>query len=158
MARPPRLLLLLVLLLSSVTLSLAACINDISIHSFQDANSFVASTSFCKCTCFSNSTIIQLNGTSPGSGDSNSDSKKARGTCSECNKASCLSYNLTICESAKEEDVFTTCFKRDSAKDEAVVFIFIAATTGLLVYAAVRPWVEKWTQVSSEHGKRMQFV
>jgi hypothetical protein len=43
--------------------------------------------------------------------------------------------------------VFTTCFQRDSAKDEAVVFIFIAATTGLLLYAAARPWVEKWAEV-----------
>jgi len=43
--------------------------------------------------------------------------------------------------------VFTTCFQRDSAKDEAVVFIFIAATTSLLLYAAARPWVEKWAEV-----------
>jgi hypothetical protein len=37
--------------------------------------------------------------------------------------------------------------ERDSAKDEAVVFIFIFATVGLLVYAAVRPWLEKWLEV-----------
>jgi hypothetical protein len=46
--------------------------------------------------------------------------------------------------------VFTTCFQRDSAKDEAVVFIFIGATTALLVYAAVRPWVDKWSEVRYE--------
>lgn len=126
---------------------------------FQVANETAASTSFCKCTCFTNSTIIQLDGTSPtspGSGESKSDAKKTRGTCSECNKAFCLSYNLPICKGAKEEDVFTTCFKRDSAKDEAVVFIFIAATTGLLVYAAVRPWVEKWTAVCGEDAETMK--
>jgi hypothetical protein len=37
--------------------------------------------------------------------------------------------------------------ERDSAKDEAVVFIFIFATVGLLIYAAVRPWAEKWAEV-----------
>jgi hypothetical protein len=37
----------------------------------------------------------------------------------------------------------TTCFQRDSAKDKAVVFIFIGATVGLLGYAAVRPWIER---------------
>ena len=43
--------------------------------------------------------------------------------------------------------MFTTCFQRDSIKDEAVVFIFIAATTGLLLYAAARPWLERWAEV-----------
>lgn len=38
--------------------------------------------------------------------------------------------------------------ERDSRKDEAVVFIFIAATAGLLGWAAVRPWVGKWVEVS----------
>ena len=39
--------------------------------------------------------------------------------------------------------------ERDSAKDEVVVFIFIFATVGLLLYAAIRPWVEKWMAVRS---------
>jgi uncharacterized membrane protein YadS len=37
--------------------------------------------------------------------------------------------------------------ERDSAKDQAVVFIFIFATVGLLSYAAVRPWIEQWAAV-----------
>lgn len=41
-------------------------------------------------------------------------------------------------------DVFTTCFQRDSFKDEAVVWIFIVATVGLLLWAAIRPWVQRW--------------
>lgn len=40
--------------------------------------------------------------------------------------------------------MFTTCFQRDSTKDEAVVFIFIIATGGLLAWAAVKPWVQRW--------------
>jgi hypothetical protein len=43
--------------------------------------------------------------------------------------------------------VFTTCFQRDSAKDQAVVFVFIGATVGLLGWAALRPWVEGWREV-----------
>lgn len=38
--------------------------------------------------------------------------------------------------------------ERDSRKDEAVVFIFIFATAGLLIWAALKPWVEKWVEVS----------
>lgn len=49
----------------------------------------------------------------------------------------------------------TTCFQRDSAKDEAVVFIFIFATVGLLVYAAVKPWVEKWAEKVKERRSYM---
>lgn len=37
--------------------------------------------------------------------------------------------------------------ERDSRKDEAVVFIFIFATSGLLTWAALRPWVGKWIEV-----------
>jgi hypothetical protein len=51
--------------------------------------------------------------------------------------------------------VLTTCFQRDSAKDEAVVFIFIFATVGLLVYAAVRPWVESWAEKMRERRSYM---
>jgi ABC-type nitrate/sulfonate/bicarbonate transport system permease component len=42
--------------------------------------------------------------------------------------------------------------ERDSAKDQAVVFIFIFATVGLLSYAAVRPWIEQWAAVRGTLG------
>ena len=38
--------------------------------------------------------------------------------------------------------------ERDSRKDEAVVFIFIVATAGLLLWAALKPWVGRWLEVS----------
>ncbi|PGG97548.1 hypothetical protein AJ79_09163 [Helicocarpus griseus UAMH5409] len=128
-------------------------------------------TSFCKCTCFSNSTIIQLGppdskSTSsissrafffPRDDDDDDDDKKKvpeKGdkkyralNCNDCNRRFCLDYGLPKCKGAKEEDVFTTCFQRDSNKDKAVVFIFIIATAGLLVWAAVKPWAEKWISV-----------
>jgi len=39
-----------------------------------------------------------------------------------------------------------TDVERDSRKDEAVVFIFIFATAGLLGWALIRPWVERWVE------------
>jgi len=58
-----------------------------------------------------------------------------------------MKQDLPICKGAEETDVFTTCFQRDSAKDQAVVFIFIFTTVGLLVWAAIRPWVGQWMEV-----------
>ena len=165
-------------------------------------------TSFCKCTCFSNSTIIQLGPpVSNGNGlsiiesrefqgadiflrsrdddneddaDSESkgdkDNKKFRSlNCNDCNRKLCMEHQLPKCKGATEEDIVTTCFRtfrsisgamprgirifiwcltvdyteRDSSKDQAVVFIFIIATAGLLLWAAVKPWVERWIQVGN---------
>lgn len=39
--------------------------------------------------------------------------------------------------------------ERDSRKDEAVVIMFILATSGLLAWAVLRPWVQGWVEVSS---------
>ena len=60
-----------------------------------------------------------------------------------CNRAFCLSQHLPICKNAEEKDVFTTCFQRDSRKDQIVVLTFIAATLGLLGWAGVRKVIEK---------------
>ncbi|KAK7722941.1 hypothetical protein SLS57_004796 [Botryosphaeria dothidea] len=78
------------------------------------------------------------------------ESKKGKRTCNDCNKKFCLDYNLPICHGAKEEDVYTECFQRDSAKDQAVVVIFITATVSLLVYAAARPYVNRWQEKVKE--------
>ena len=43
--------------------------------------------------------------------------------------------------------IFGCATERDSRKDEAVVLIFIFATAGLLIWAAVKPWVGKWVEV-----------
>jgi hypothetical protein len=108
-----------------------------------------SATSFCKCICFNNSTIIALN---PPKSTTSASPHALRAeappehhlTCTSCNRAFCLSYKLPICADAKEEDVFAQCFQRDSIKDEAVVFIFIFATAGLLGWALLKPWVVKW--------------
>ncbi|KAL4765230.1 uncharacterized protein BDW70DRAFT_83854 [Aspergillus foveolatus] len=133
------------------------------------ASSALASSpaSFCKCTCFSNSTIIPLD---PDKGESslhgtlglfsrndyidNQDEKRAGNyrslSCNDCNRKFCLGYDLPTCKGAKEDDVLTTCFQRDSRKDEAIVFIFIIATGGLLLWAVFRPWVQKWMEAARE--------
>ncbi|KAG9245889.1 hypothetical protein BJ878DRAFT_499422 [Calycina marina] len=95
--------------------------------------------SFCKCTCFTNSTIIKLSSHVP---DANPP-RAVAATCSACNRAFCLSQHLPICKDAEDKDVFTTCFQRDSRKDQIVVLTFIAATLGLLGWAGVRRVVEK---------------
>ncbi|KIW19510.1 hypothetical protein PV08_00082 [Exophiala spinifera] len=69
--------------------------------------------------------------------------KERKFTCSDCTRAFCLDYNLPICKGAEEEDVFTTCFQRDSLKDETVVVVFIFATAGLLGWAVVKPWIDR---------------
>ncbi|KAK4865638.1 hypothetical protein LT330_009071 [Penicillium expansum] len=79
--------------------------------------------------------------------------------CNDCNRKFCLDYELPTCKGAKEEDVYTTCFhvltgsvisERDSRKDEAVVFIFIFATGGLLAWAACKPWIERYVEAARE--------
>lgn len=108
-------------------------------------------TTFCKCTCFGNSTIVPLD--SPVKQESGGRILEERAsrkkTCNDCNRQFCLSY--AFCKDKKgklekEENVFTQCFQRDSTKDQAVVWIFILATVGLLSYAAVRPWLERWQE------------
>ncbi|KAJ5658107.1 uncharacterized protein N7484_001756 [Penicillium longicatenatum] len=178
-----------------------------------------APTSFCKCTCFSNSTIIPLDPTKSSSGSASIDNvlnlyerafdsvaadpaegehdiipraQKYRAlSCNDCNRKFCLNYELPTCKGAKEEDVFTTCFRkcghagptvawvecdrdiggpntrkemknenntwtrltsgleRDSRKDEAVVFLFIFATGGLLAWALAKPWIERYLEAAT---------
>ncbi|KAK3316554.1 hypothetical protein B0H66DRAFT_441064, partial [Apodospora peruviana] len=88
-----------------------------------------ASQTFCKCTCFTNSTIIPLG---PSHGDP---SRAASSSCGQCNRAFCLKYNLPICKDAEEKDVLTSCFQRDSTKDQIIVWGFIIGTVGLLGWA-----------------------
>ncbi|KAM5469106.1 hypothetical protein MauCBS54593_004458 [Microsporum audouinii] len=132
-------------------------------------------TSFCKCTCWSNSTIIPLgppesisplesrdrlsfraflssrdNEVTPPKADEDEEGDGAKDhggrSCNDCNRRFCLDQHLPKCKGAGEENVFTTCFQRDSNKDRAVVFIFIIATSSLLAWAAVKPWAEVWIQ------------
>ena len=56
-----------------------------------------------------------------------------------------MAQELPACKHAtSEEDFFTTCFQRDSLKDEIVVIGFIMLTSGLLLWAGAKPFVQDW--------------
>ncbi|KAL8910302.1 MAG: hypothetical protein Q9171_004387 [Xanthocarpia ochracea] len=111
-------------------------------------------TSFCKCICGANSTIIPLD--APPS---------SRSIIPRTQTPSLLTGRKDDAPPAddkgeqnqqkgeggekKKEYRKKTC-KRDSRKDEAVVFIFIFATAGLLGWAAVKPWVGGWIDSARE--------
>lgn len=106
-----------------------------------------APTTFCKCTCFSNSTIIPFEAYSPSeASNTNATGGRKPRSCNDCTKQFCLDADLSICSEATEENVFTLCFQRDSTKDQAVIFIFIFATVGLLAWAAIKPYVVQWRE------------
>ncbi|PVI07303.1 hypothetical protein DM02DRAFT_608848 [Periconia macrospinosa] len=111
-------------------------------------SSAASPTSFCKCTCFGNSSIVALDApVDPNKSPTKLPDLRERAskkTCNDCNRQFCLSY--PFCKGEEEENVVTTCFQRDSAKDQAVVWIFILATVGLLSYAGVRPWIDTWAE------------
>ncbi|KAI0173036.1 hypothetical protein GGR52DRAFT_369565 [Hypoxylon sp. FL1284] len=120
--------------------------------------SYVAASSaptFCKCTCFKNSTLIQLgpqSDSSPSFSDSSSSSsalrslplqgRAASASCTQCTRAFCLSQHLPICKEAEENDVVAMCFQRDSRKDQIIVWGFILGTAGLLSWAAGKRVIE----------------
>lgn len=118
----------------------------------------IAAPTFCKCTCFTNSTIIPLgpqhakpvDGNPPPSSRNaaaavpnplkniNLDTRASSSSCTQCNRAFCLDYNLPICKGAEEKDVVAMCFQRDSRKDQIIVWCFLLGTAGLLGWTAVQ--------------------
>ena len=68
--------------------------------------------------------------------------RAASSSCAQCNRAFCLNYNLPICKDAEEKDVVTSCFQRDSRKDQIIVWGFILGTAGLLGWAGLRRLLE----------------
>jgi hypothetical protein len=103
-------------------------------------------SSFCKCVCDNNSTIIALNAPSTTTSTPalhvfpRASSHKL--SCADCTRNFCLSNNLPICKDVAEDQIFTSCFQRDSLKDELVIYLFLIVTTGLLVWAGAKPWIE----------------
>ncbi|KAK1836758.1 putative MFS transporter [Podospora conica] len=118
---------------------------------------------FCKCTCFTNSTIIELG---PASDNHPSlrlrsplhdtvvvDKRAASASCDQCNRDFCLKkYNLPICRDAEDKDVSTQCFQRDSVKDRVIVWGFILGTAGLLGWAGLKGVMERQGVVGAGAG------
>ncbi|TQV97865.1 hypothetical protein V2A60_006418 [Cordyceps javanica] len=129
-----------------------------------------AAPTFCKCTCFKNSTIIPLGPehqsrrSSPlfdAIGVSSSEApvvtpRSASTSCSECTKAFCLKQGIPFCKDATEDDVFTMCFQRDSNKDKIIVWGFILGTVGLLGWAAFKRFSE-WRAGRRFGGQNMGY-
>jgi hypothetical protein len=67
-----------------------------------------------------------------------------------------MSQRLPICKDAEEKDVFTTCFQRDSRKDQIVVVTFIMVTVGLLGWSALRKIIERRNGGISREGEAPQ--
>lgn len=112
-----------------------------------------AAPTFCKCTCFKNSTIIPLGPETELVSSSQlrrailfkadlaslpPEPRSKSKSCSVCTKAFCLAQGIDFCEDAKEGDVTTMCFQRDSNKDKVIVWGFIVGTVGLLGWAAFK--------------------
>ncbi|KAK7931282.1 hypothetical protein PG985_001994 [Apiospora marii] len=126
-----------------------------------------AAPTFCKCTCFKNSTIVPLgpkdasdttpSHAKPPPDTSNSHNnlflrslnpfttdepqlaaRAASASCAQCTRKFCLDYGFPFCKKAEEKDVVTMCFQRDSRKDQIIVWGFIFGTLGLLGWAGVR--------------------
>lgn len=99
---------------------------------------------WCKCTCFSEYTILPI-------------LRPERPTkpCLTCTKQWCLDAKLTICTNAtlgesdpdtatgKEGDVQALCFQRDRPLDQMVVTLFLLVIFGLLIGAAVKGQMER---------------
>ncbi|CAI6100551.1 unnamed protein product [Clonostachys chloroleuca] len=133
-----------------------------------------SSPTFCKCTCFKNSTLIILDEpaesnnhadlafaglrslVSPDYATVNESPRAVSGLCAECTKAFCLGQELDICEKAKESDVATQCFKRDSIKDRLIVWGFLIGTLGLLGWAAIRRLMA-WRQQRAANRNSMNY-
>ncbi len=62
-----------------------------------------------------------------------------------------MSQRLHICKDAEDKDIMTTCFQRDSRKDQIVVITFIVSTLGLLCWAGARRVLEKRKERESVH-------
>ncbi|CAI4213422.1 unnamed protein product [Parascedosporium putredinis] len=69
-------------------------------------------------------------------------SKRNPSACSGCTKVFCRDQNLPFCKDAKDEDMQTMCFQRDSVKDRFIVWGFILGVFGLLGWAGARKIME----------------
>ncbi|CAI6340435.1 unnamed protein product [Periconia digitata] len=82
----------------------------LSLLSFSSA---ATPASFCKCTCFGNSSIIALDAPvelkKPPPKSPDLRERASKKTCNDCNRSFCLSYSF--CKGEKEENVVTTCFR-----------------------------------------------
>ncbi|CAB4421784.1 unnamed protein product [Rhizophagus irregularis] len=54
------------------------------------------------------------------------------------------SFSFCKENTSKEDCDIPTCFQRDSYKDEVIVYFYIIITSGLLLIALTKPYIERW--------------
>ncbi|KAI8394110.1 uncharacterized protein BYT42DRAFT_553423 [Radiomyces spectabilis] len=101
---------------------------------------------FCKCFCGSNSTVFELPLTDPK-------------PCANCTKQFCLdNVEEGICDGIADatcpsNDFKTACFARDSFKDEMIIRSFLFLAFALVLFAAAKPYIDKWRQQRRERNQ-----
>ncbi|KAG0234571.1 hypothetical protein BGW42_006456 [Actinomortierella wolfii] len=99
--------------------------------------------SFCKCVCGDEKQITPLP-------QDNEPIFAGMGkACGACTKQFCLDYHPDICKgvgTGNGDELVTSCFERDSYKDQFVVYLFLMTTTGLLGVAGLKPFVKGFWQ------------
>ncbi|OXB38591.1 hypothetical protein J007_01630 [Cryptococcus neoformans] len=127
------------MLLTLLVVSLVLLVSPAQASLFNDP-----SLSYCKCICFTNSTIIPLYRP-----------ENPKKPCLSCTRQFCIDQKLAICKGAEvpelnkdigtgtEGDVEARCFKRDSPRDRLVATFFFLIVMGLLLYSAIRSRLRK---------------
>ncbi|KAG0047873.1 hypothetical protein BGZ83_007138 [Gryganskiella cystojenkinii] len=96
--------------------------------------------SFCKCVCGQKYQIQALpkDNQHPIFGGSSK-------ACGACTKQFCLDYVPDLCQgvgTGEGDELITSCFERDSYKDQFIVYLFLTITFGLLGFAGLQPFVK----------------
>ncbi|KAK3829717.1 MAG: hypothetical protein J3R72DRAFT_263266 [Linnemannia gamsii] len=95
--------------------------------------------SFCKCVCGQEKTITAMprDAQHPIFGGTSK-------ACGSCTKQFCLDSKSDMCKgvgTGEGDELITTCFERDSYKDQFIVYLFLTITFGLLAFAGLQPFL-----------------
>ncbi|KAG0359244.1 hypothetical protein BGZ54_010033, partial [Gamsiella multidivaricata] len=106
--------------------------------------------SFCKCICGQEKTITALprDTQHPIFGGSSK-------ACLACTKQYCLDNKPDMCKgvgTGEGDELITTCFERDSYKDQFIVYLFLTITFGLLGFATLQPFLKGLWQRRQQHA------
>ncbi|KAF8934849.1 hypothetical protein BGZ58_005411 [Dissophora ornata] len=96
--------------------------------------------SFCKCVCGQEKSITALprDTQHPLFGGSSK-------ACGACTKQYCLEIRPDMCKgvgTGEGDELVTSCFERDSYKDQFIVHLFLTITFSLLGFAGLQPFLK----------------
>ncbi|KAK3804899.1 MAG: hypothetical protein J3Q66DRAFT_361389 [Benniella sp.] len=121
---------------SIITITLSALCLSVLLQIALAANPI----SFCKCVCGQEKSISPLprDAQHPIFGGSSK-------ACGACTKQYCLALKPDMCKGVGTgvgDELVTSCFERDSFKDQFIVYLFLTITFGLLGYAGLQPFLK----------------